>query len=137
HHRTNVFQTRNAVDALLERPGDGHFHLLDRHDAVIDANDDSREIRRRKDCNRNAQRFINANNRQDEDQKNDRLRETRKPIVVGIFTGNMRHYLSSSGSSLGGAILTFVLLKTSSSSLPSSKAPAVMTRSPLESPSVT
>ena len=43
-HRSNFLEARNAVDSFLDWTRDGDEHLVDGHDAVVDPDDDAREI---------------------------------------------------------------------------------------------
>src|SRR5581483_3232674 len=116
------------------------LHLLDRHHAVVDRDDDPRKVRRREDGDRQRQRLVDADHRQDADEEDDRGRVAREPVALRPFAvvGSVSHYVSStSSSSFAGAIWTLVLLSTSGSSLNSSNAPVVATRWPLSRPSVT
>ena len=49
-------QAGNAVDRVFDRLGDGDLHLLDRHDAVVHADDDARKIGLGKDRDRHLER---------------------------------------------------------------------------------
>ncbi len=99
--------------------GDGDFHLLDRHDAVIDADDDAREIGFGEDGDRHLQRGPGAGNRKRDDKEEDRSRGPRQPERTVGFGGarRSRHqsvapaFLSSGAarlSSSAGPIFTLV-----------------------------
>ena len=64
-----MLESGNAAHGLLDRTGDGHFHLLDGHDAVVDADDDAWEIRRRKHGYRKVERFVNSDDRQNDERR--------------------------------------------------------------------
>ena len=72
-------QAGNAVDRVLDRLGDGHLHLLDRHDTVIDADDDAGEIGVRKDGDRKLGRGIDSTQRKRRAEEEDRLGQLGKP----------------------------------------------------------
>ena len=82
---TNLLNSGNAIDRLFDRPRDGHFHLLDRHYAVVHADDDARKIRGWKHGNRKAQRLKDADRRKNQDREGDRLRVTGKPVVGRVL----------------------------------------------------
>ena len=71
----------NAVDRFFDRTRDGDHHLVDRHHAVIDADDDAREIGRRENRDRNGERQICSSDRQDENQEDSDL-ATRVPVAL-------------------------------------------------------
>src|SRR5262249_33887800 len=131
-------EARDGADRVLDRPRDRQLHLLDRRDAVVDADDDPRKVGGREDRHRQRQRLVDADHRQDANQEDDRLRVAGEPVVVGTLVNRGCHQVSSgSSSSLAGAIWTLTFDRTSGSSLNSSKAPVVATRWPLSRPSVT
>ena len=144
-HRSDVLEARDGPDRLLERPRDRHLHLLDRHHAVVDADDDAREVGRRKHGHRKRQRLVDADDRQHADQEDDRLRVAREPVVLGAFVGGCWHrrmlrsptVSSGSSSSFGGCDLHLGLRQHVRIELESSNAPVVATRWPLSRPSVT
>jgi hypothetical protein len=70
---------------LLQWTRNGDFHLLDRHDAVIDTDDDSRKIRLGKYFNWDRKSFVDSDDRQYEDEKGDGFRVPREPVVLGMF----------------------------------------------------
>ena len=131
-HRSDVLEPGDGPDRLLDRPRDGDLHLLDRHHAVVDADDDAREIGRRKHGHREAQRFIDADDRQHADQEDDRLSSAARTSSVRVV--RWRHMQSDSLLLL---LLFFRRLDLHvglrqhvSSSLASSNAPVVTTRWP-------
>src|SRR5262249_34537979 len=138
-HRADRPEAGHASDRLFDRPRDRHLHLLDRHDAVVDADDDPRKIRRRKHGDRQRQRLVDADHGENADEEDHRCRMAREPVALGIFAFVERfgQYVSSgSSSSFAGAICTLTFDRTSGSSLNSSNAPVVATRCPLSRPSV-
>ena len=50
----------NAVDGVFDGLGDGDLHLLDRHDAVVDADDDAGKVGVGKDGDGNLKRGVDA-----------------------------------------------------------------------------
>jgi len=84
-NRAYRLEARHLVDCLLQWASDYHFHLLDRHDAVIDADDDSRKIRLREYFDWDRERFVDSNDRQDNNEKGDRFGVPGKPVVLGKF----------------------------------------------------
>ena len=62
--RSDVFKAGHDPNRFLDRPGDRDLHLLDRHHAVLDADDDPRKVRRRENGNGQRQRFVNADRRE-------------------------------------------------------------------------
>ena len=81
--RLVVERTSSRPGTLLtafSRGGDGHFHLVDRHHAVIHADDDPRKVGRREHGDRERERLVDSDNRQRQYQKNDRLGVPGKPI---------------------------------------------------------
>ena len=59
-----MIETGNRIDDFLQGPRDRDLHLVNRHDAVIDADDDSREVRGRKDGDGDIKSQIDAEQRQ-------------------------------------------------------------------------
>src|SRR5262249_47769639 len=119
----------DGSNGRFEWPRDRHFHLLDRHDAVVDADDDAREVRRRKDGDGKRKRLPHADHGEGADQENDRLRVLREPVTMSVLgvlevlevLGVLEaHDSSGSSTSLVGAICTLVFSSTSGSSLNSS-----------------
>jgi len=69
----NRLQPFHAVDGLLQRARDGHHHLVDRHNAVINTDDYTRKIRGGKHCHGDGERHVAAYERQREDEKDNRF----------------------------------------------------------------
>src|SRR5437867_670016 len=88
---TNRLQPGDDVDGLLDGPRDGHFHLLDGHNAVIHTDFDKRKVRRRKYGHRKLECLVNSDNAEDDDQENDRFRVPVKPIIFGML-GGVQYY---------------------------------------------
>ncbi len=65
----DFLQAGDAVDGFLERTRDDHEHLVDRHNAVVDADDDAREVGVREDRDRNGEGKIRAHEHEGDDQK--------------------------------------------------------------------
>ena len=58
-----VTQAGDAVDGVFDGLGDGDLHLLDGHDAVVDADDDAGEIGVGKDRDGDLKRSVDAGER--------------------------------------------------------------------------
>src|SRR5215469_17948437 len=84
--RSDFLKARYAVYGFFERPRDGHEHLVNRHDAVVNANDDARKIRVGKNGDRDAESKISANKRKRDDQEKNGSREAMEPRH-GLFLG--------------------------------------------------
>ena len=67
--RAHLLQPRYAVDGFFDRPRDGDHHLIGRHDAVVNANDDAGKICGRKDRDRDGERQVHSGHRQDEGEE--------------------------------------------------------------------
>ena len=80
--RPDVLEPLHAVHRLLDRPRDGHLHLIDRRDAVVDADDDAREVDFGEDGDRNRRREVDADGDQREDDEDDRLAVARGPVLA-------------------------------------------------------
>ena len=65
----NRLQPFHAVDGLLQRARDGHHHLVDRHDTVINPDDHTREICGGKHGHGDGERQVAAYQRQRENEK--------------------------------------------------------------------
>src|SRR5262249_54079742 len=70
--RTDRLQARNAVDRLFDRSSNRDLHLLDRHYAVIDADDDSWKVRLWEDGDGHLKGEIDAGKRQGYGEEIDR-----------------------------------------------------------------
>jgi hypothetical protein len=88
----HILKAGNAVERFFQRTGDGDFHLIDRHHAVIDADDDAREIRRGENGNGDGESFVNAGRRQHQHQKNNGFRVPGEPIVGAVLAGPHRRW---------------------------------------------
>ena len=55
----------DGVDRVFDGPGDGDFHLLDGHDAVVDTDDDAGEVGLRKNGDGDAEGEINTGDDED------------------------------------------------------------------------
>ena len=75
----------DAVDGVFDGAGDGDFHLLDGHDAVVDADDDAGEVGLRKDGDGDAEGEVNAGDGEDGGEEENAARPAREP--EGIFGG--------------------------------------------------
>ena len=97
--RPHALESLHAVDRFLDRTRDGHLHLIDRRDAVVDADDDAREVDFGKHRDRNRRRQIDADGDQREDDEDDRLAVARGPVLVapGVVGRGTHQFLSSSG----------------------------------------
>ena len=63
----------DAVDGVFDGFGDGDLHLLDGHDAVIDADDDAGEVGLREDGDRDLKRRVDAGEGEREQEEEDGL----------------------------------------------------------------
>ena len=77
--RRDFLEAGDAVDGFLERPGDRHQHLVNRHHAVVYANNDAREIRVGKNRHGNTEGEIRANQRECHCQEQNRARQLLEP----------------------------------------------------------
>ena len=68
----------DAVDGVLDGFGDGDLHLLDGHDAVIDADDDAGKVGLRKDRDGNLKRGVDAGEGEGEQKEEDGLGVTER-----------------------------------------------------------
>ena len=75
-------QPLHAVDGLFDRACDGDQHLVDRRDAVIDADDDAREVGRREDRNGDRERQVHSRRRERQNDEDDRLAVARSPVLA-------------------------------------------------------
>ena len=64
-------QAGNGVYGVLDGLGDGHLHLLDRHDTVVDADDDAGKVGLRKDGDRNLLRRVDPGQREHDKEEED------------------------------------------------------------------
>src|SRR6266478_3401956 len=78
----NALQARNIVYRFLNGTGNRNQHLVDGHDAVVNANDDAGKIGGGQNRNRNAERQIAADQRQADDQKKNRLGNFLEPLQL-------------------------------------------------------
>ena len=76
----HALEALHRVQRLFDRPRDRHLHLIDRRDAVIDADDDAREIGRRKNGDGNRRGQIDADRHKRQDDEDDRLAVARGPM---------------------------------------------------------
>ncbi len=76
----------NAVDGVLDGFGDGDLHLLDGHDAVIDADDDAGKVGLREDGDGDLKRGVDAGEGEGEQKEEDGLGVTGEPEarLVGV-----------------------------------------------------
>ena len=77
---TNFRQPRNAVHRFLNRAGDGDHHLINRHYAVVDGDQDSRKIGFWENRDWNGKGKISSKQRQRQDQKDHGFGVPRKPV---------------------------------------------------------
>src|SRR5262249_30209856 len=75
----------NAADGSLDWAGDSHEHLIDRHHAVVDADDDARKVSGRENGNWNTEKKISADKRQRNDEEDDGFVLPRKPVTLGFL----------------------------------------------------
>ena len=76
----DVLQTWHAIHPFLQGAGDGHHHLIDGHDAVIDGDQNAGEIGGGKHRDRNRKGDKGADQREGGNQKNHRPRMTGEPV---------------------------------------------------------
>ena len=67
-----MIEAGHGVHRLLNGARYHDLHLIDRHDAVIDADDDAREVCGREDGNRNSKSEISAEYREGDDDEDNR-----------------------------------------------------------------
>src|SRR5205823_13451597 len=77
--RRDFLKAGDTVDSFFERSGDGHEHLVNRHDSVIDADDDARKIRVGENRDGNAKGKISAYQRERYDQEQQWPRQPVEP----------------------------------------------------------
>ena len=83
------------VQRLFDRARHGDEHLIDRRDAVVDADQHARKIDLGKHRDRNRQREIDADGDERQDDEDDRLAVPRGPVLRG-----RHHFPPSAFSSL-------------------------------------
>ncbi len=79
----------------------GDHHLIDGHDAVVDADQDAGKVGGGKYRDRNSERQIAADQRQSDGQKDDRPRMARKPVRRLFAVGGHLLFVSLAGISRG------------------------------------
>jgi hypothetical protein len=75
----NGDEAGDAVDGVFDGASDSDFHLLDGHDAVVDADDDPGKVGLRKNGDGDAEGEVNAGHREDGREKEDAARPAREP----------------------------------------------------------
>ncbi len=96
---THRGQPGHGVDRVLNRLGDGDLHLVDGHDAVVDGDDDAREVGVGEDGDGNLAGEVDAGDRQDDDEEEDGPGVARNPEGAGLrlflWAAGGGHYFSS------------------------------------------
>ena len=69
----------NGVDRVLDGLRDGHFHLLDRHHAVVHADHDARKVGLGKDRDGHLEGQVDARHREQDGEEEDGARGPRQP----------------------------------------------------------
>ena len=151
--RPHDLEALHGVDRLFDLARDRHLHLVDRRDAVVDADDDSGEVDFGKNRDRDRRRQIDAGGDEREDDEDDRLAVTRRPVLVAPATsvralytvdtvdGSAHQFLPSFSSasfssfSPAGFSPGFMIRTLALSSRPTP--PTVITFSPGSTPAVT
>src|SRR5258708_2143337 len=67
----NGLQSLHTMNCLLHRARHRHHHLVNRHDSVVNGDDDARKIRRQKHSNRNRESLVRSNDCDHNDHKDD------------------------------------------------------------------
>ena len=103
-------QPGHCVDRIFNGLGDGDLHLFDRHDAVVDADDDAGKVSGREDRNGDLKRNVDACHHEHGGEEEDGARGPGKPErfpVAGLF---VRHQSVPPAllSSAAGPTFTFV-----------------------------
>ena len=75
-------QPLHPVHRFFQDARHGDHHLVDGHHAVVGADHDAREIRRREHRHRNVERQIRARGRQRQDHEDDGFAVARRPVFV-------------------------------------------------------
>ena len=83
-NRVHLLQSLNAIDRFLDGPRNRHFHLVDGHDAIVHADDNSRKVRRGKHGDRKGKSLVDSHHGQRENHEDDRFRVARKPVAIRI-----------------------------------------------------
>ena len=66
-------QSLHAVDGFFQRAGNRHHHLVDRHHAVVNADDHAREIRGREHRHGNGECQVAAHECQGQNEEDNRF----------------------------------------------------------------
>ncbi len=77
----------NAVDGVFNGLGDGDLHLLDGHDAVVDADDDAGEVCFRKDGDGGLVEGVDAGDGEGRGEEEDRAEGGGEPVGLGGGVG--------------------------------------------------
>ena len=102
--RSHVVEPGNRVHSFFDLPGHHHFHLIDRHHSVIDANHDTRKVRRGKYGDRYRERQIGSERNQGHNDEHDRAQVSGRPVLGLILiqfrclnAGRFAHFSPASG----------------------------------------
>ena len=114
-------QAGNAVDGVFDGLGDGDLHLLDRHDAVVDADDDARKVGLGKDGDRHLKGGVDAGEGEDDEEEEDGLGGAREPerfvrvpvCCVGTRSSVVTALVFGCGLSRQSALPIFTLVPSS------------------------
>ena len=93
-----VTRPGTAVDRVFDGLGDGDLHLLDRHDAVVDADDDAGEIGLREDGDRNTPGGVDPDQGEDDEEEEDGSAKAQEPkpgVIVELGTGFVASSINS------------------------------------------
>ena len=107
----HLLQTRDAVYRFFNGPGDGDHHLVDGHDAVVDADQHARKIGGRKYGDRNGEGEISAQQAEREDQEDQRAGMLRDPVPFCLSGFWRIHAEAPKVGSMGG-LLVLVSLRS-------------------------
>lgn len=110
----DLLQAGNAVDGFLERAGDGDHHLVNRHHAVVHADDNAGEIGLGEDGDGEGEGEIAADQGEGDDEENQRARQGLYPgsgAAGDFFVGRLHGRAHGCGSPAGaaGAMVTLEL----------------------------